>query len=387
MQKNILSEVGYYLNVHGELFKSSFINGACNLETLNDFYYFIHKFTEYKIKQKLFIHLGMHKTGSSSIQESLKNLNIKNYKYINLGISNHSGPLHRLFSHKDVQPNSFLEEDRKSTLALLLSEITNNNQENMLISAEDFVRLSKKELSELKEFFEIFFSEIIIVGYVRPPISFLESAFQQKLKMEKKFIEFDLSSMLPIYKWRFQKMDEVFGKENVLLWKFDVNVFINKSLIEDFCQKLGIPFSGIQPMQINESLSLEAVSILYTYRKAHPQHSLLPDSVLKKISTIGGKKLKFSHDLVRPLLDNMAHDICWMEKRINSSLSQDVNKLQEIILNEKQFEDIAIQSIPELTQLVLKKHLVSDFVMKNTVEHVILLVESLIKTVKNSDSV
>ena len=47
---------------------------------------------------KLFLHIGMHKTGSSSIQFSLNGFENESIRYAKLGFENHSVPIYTAFS-------------------------------------------------------------------------------------------------------------------------------------------------------------------------------------------------------------------------------------------------------------------------------------------------
>ena len=49
-------------------------------------------------KKEIIIHIGMHKTGSSSIQQTLhKYMNDKRFTYVDLGHANHSRQISSLF--------------------------------------------------------------------------------------------------------------------------------------------------------------------------------------------------------------------------------------------------------------------------------------------------
>jgi hypothetical protein len=65
----------------------------------------------------------------------------------------------------------------------------------------------------------------------------------------------------------FEKFDDVLGRENVRLWKFDPPSFPNGCVVQDFCTRLGIALPRERVIRVNASISREAVQLLYTYRK------------------------------------------------------------------------------------------------------------------------
>ena len=54
---------------------------------------------------------------------------------------------------------------------------------------------------------------ITVIAYVRPPVSFMASAFQQAVRVEGRTDR--RSRFWPGYRERFEKLDTVFGRENV----------------------------------------------------------------------------------------------------------------------------------------------------------------------------
>ncbi len=93
----------------------------------------------------------------------------------------------------------------------------------MIISGEGIRRLTELELINLREFFLKYFDRVRIVAYVRKPKSYLESSFQQSVQGGMNY--FNLNKIYPNYRDLFEKFDNVFGKENVTIWKFDPNRF------------------------------------------------------------------------------------------------------------------------------------------------------------------
>jgi len=159
----------------------------------------------------VYVHIGMHKTGSSSIQKTLHNsLEDPNYVYVDLGGENHSGKIQSLFStdpftnhnHRkcgwDLSKINKFNKDTRSNLIKQLS----NSTSNMIISGEGITAIDKPGLLSFKYFLRNYFRNIVIVAYIRPPISYMESAFQEKIKGSLK--KLDLEKIYPNYRKRFE---------------------------------------------------------------------------------------------------------------------------------------------------------------------------------------
>ena len=121
--------------------------------------------------------------------------------------------------------------------------------------------------------------------------------------------------------------DDVFGRANVHLWKFDPKSFVGKCVVQDFCSRLGIAFPKDRIVRVNESLSREAVALLFAYRKygralgSTAMNGPENQRLVAQLRKIGGSKFRLSAEAVRPILDRNREDIEWMEKRLGPEVS------------------------------------------------------------------
>jgi hypothetical protein len=137
---------------------------------------------------------------------------------------------------------------------------------------------------------------------------------------------FDIASDYPDYRRRFDKFDKVFGQDNVHLWKFEPRAFPSGCVVQDFCSRLGIDFPADRVIRVNESVSREAVALLYTFRKLRggaqaPSRARVRRQI-SALKDVGATKFRFSPDLLRPVLDQHRADIEWMEARLGASLDE-----------------------------------------------------------------
>lgn len=287
------------------------------------------------------LHVGMHKTGSTSIQKTLEKVAApSNWRLLRAGGRTNMGPaICAMFRRGPIKHRSFvkhgfskeqIEKEGKAEKARLARTLRNCQQESVILSAEALsASLETKDLIALKEFLEPLCDEIRVIGYVRSPLSFKNSMFQQLIKNGTD--QFSLAEIKVDYQRRFGKFDEVFGKENVILRKFDPASFPHRCIVADFCQQIGIEAPPQEAVQrTNESLSREACGILFAYRKFGPGFGVGKDVMKENFRILGafkgipGPRFKGSRRVMNSNLTTEAEDILWMEKRLGISLEETV---------------------------------------------------------------
>jgi len=245
-----------------------------------------------KIK-RLVLHIGMIKTGSTSIQysmgESRSALLKQNIYY----------PTVRPFNHVATFPPLFIDDPTKSfgfRRALLpsedkdakvrsyretwLREFESCEQDNFIISAEDlglpFFR--KKAVALVKEFVEPYFEEVSVIVYVRHYDSFIASHVQEVVKNgDRRDIREIVDRFMDCppqlsYRRSIRKWIDVFGSENIIVKPFDSKVFYKGSLLADFFHALGLPADDISIPEVitNVSIGKNAVIFINKYNQIYP---------------------------------------------------------------------------------------------------------------------
>lgn len=296
------------------------------------------------------LHIGMHKTGTSSIQQTLsKQQPCSDFEFINFGSGgNSSSFFYTLFSENaelhHINKRDGLTRDQifdinKNNSEKLKSVLENTRSRLIIISGEGVSLLEENEIYKLKEFLDQYCKSIRVIGYVRSPISYVQSSFQQNIK--NGFVDIEINRMAPGYRRRFEKFDNVFGKQNVFLFKYDISTLWNNDVVLDFCQHFDIEISPKTIVRVNDSLSLEATSLLYVYYK-YNEGSSVNRQLIKIVSNIGKKKVRFSSNVSQSILKNNLNDIRWMEIRLGCSLSE---ALEDSIGNISSTDDLLALSV------------------------------------------
>ena len=314
----------------------------------------IQKIRRRSIVPRCIVHFGMHKTGSTSIQHTLADyLESPKFYYMNLGSRtrksrNHSNELAIAFRSNPLTTKAARTESlneaqivkrRERVYKIISRQIEKeNNVENFIFSAEDLCHFNKKELQKFKTFLSTKINDFLVVGYVRTPKSFMESVFQQRLKSG--VIKLDFEDLYPDYKRKFEKFGTVFGWDNIQFWLFDPKTFPDGCVVQDFCKRLNISMRKENIVRINESLSKEAISLLYTYRLYGPGYGFSEialrgegNRVIKEtrrlavcLSNFKGNKFRFSSSFVQPILSRHHEDIAWIEEKLGLPLEEDLEK-------------------------------------------------------------
>ncbi len=230
--------------------------------------------------QKILIHAGMPRTGTKSVQQSLMALDGEDYLYAPLsgiaGFPSHSRILRNLFTPPgDPQHAELVRNVGAAAFSASVKEAEIKLQEafrlaggrSLILSAEDLMKMSGKALRLMRNHFAHHTGQIRILGYVRAPLSFIESALQQRIRQGSADID-ALASLWPRYQSSFQRLDTAFGAENVTLLKYDPDRFPNQDVVTDFCKHLGVPLSDIMVTRCNEGLTQTAAQLLYQYGQA-----------------------------------------------------------------------------------------------------------------------
>jgi hypothetical protein len=308
----------------------------------------------------------MHKTGSTSIQATLAAASAEpSGKHFPVTLSDKRGnlsvPLYSLFMSEGARHHSHrrrgndeekVEEYNRENSEALKAKFRECGNRIAVISGEGLSRLDEEGIGKLKAFLDPWFAQIEIVAYVRSPKSYMESAFQQLLKGGSNIAS--LESVYPDYQRKFGQFIDVFGRKQVSFWPFAPKTFPNGDVVQDFCKRIGMTIDQKHHKRINESLSLEAVRLLFTYRKLGGNYGEGDEAVaanralIEFLSSIPGGKLRFAPELVKPVLDANRADIAWMEKMLGSSLADSMEPGKDDIHDEDDLMRCAPASIYKL---------------------------------------
>ncbi|MEH6655181.1 hypothetical protein [Loktanella salsilacus] len=278
--------------------------------------------------RRLILHAGMQKTGSTSIQHFLDAATLRDARYFKGPKPNHSLLFMLLFgdnpeSHRTHRLHGQGREEtlhlRDAQMAEIAAELDASDINTYVFSGERISKSTRDELGRSLAFFSRWFSQIDVYAYIRSPVNFAASMFQQHLKYGT------LPTILNIlagYRHRVENMDAVFGRDNVHLKAFDAEGARIPDIVPDFLTWAGFDAMGNAQGPRNLSLSAEATALLYAIRFRlnrslnSPAEVQLWNALVRRAQDIGDQKYSFGPDIFGKRRAEVLEDHAWTEERL-----------------------------------------------------------------------
>jgi hypothetical protein len=307
----------------------------------------------------LIIHGGMHKTGSSAIQEFLyEELDHPSVEYFSAGRANSSlvvleafhrrlGSLPR-YKSAGYSPEELLARGDRAR-ERFRKRLSATHKSTVVISAESFSLLNEEECTALKEEAGKLFTDVKLVLYIRPLRSRVESAFQEKLK--KRFVNLD-HKIVTNFNKRISTYDTVFGRSNVILRFYEPELFPEGSVVNDFLQLLDLDINVSHSSRANAGLSLPAVSLLYLYRRRYPVSIPEDKALIARLTDLKGDRFSMHPGLLDQILTEKDGDYRWLEQRAGSSLQDQASGDENGIRVEEELLRVPPDSLAWLRQQI-----------------------------------
>lgn len=220
------------------------------------------------------LHVGMHKTGSTSIQKALAHLTGRDVAYANMGRSNHSMAVYSAFSTDRANFPAF--KDHGLTKSLIDQQSINFRNrievelarpvDRLIFSGEAICRLTCAEFREFAETIRRYDRRIHVIGYARSPVEYANSSFQQNLRRGLNKVKINRTR----YRFRFEKFLDRSLVETCSIVRFDRAAFPKNSVVADFCQRLSLYQNVDWDLYMNESISEAAARVAYIFNSSMP---------------------------------------------------------------------------------------------------------------------
>ena len=166
----------------------------------------------------------------------------------------------------------------------------------------------------MKHYLEQFFDEIVIYAYVREPIGYIVSSFQQQLQVRHVF--FDPKLHYPNYRNKFLKFERVFGGVNYRL--FERSSLKNGSVVSDFLEWINLDSREDSDLRANITLSMLATKFLYHFQREAEGQQFDPKKNAKLLAvmrTLPGERLRLKRGDVERIRQLRQDDVAWMNNR------------------------------------------------------------------------
>lgn len=225
---------------------------------------------------KCILHIGVHKTGTTAIQSALSRYDDGTTFYAQLGNPNHSVAIYTAFSaefadfhvwKKQGIPESEIRTKREEALENLRQQLDMPSRERIIISGEDIGLLSNQEVGELTKFIRARCEDIVVLAYVRHPLAFAASAFQQRVQGGLASVPDLISAQ---YRYRLEKFMDILGKDKLIVKTYSPDSLVDGDVVKDFCATLNLDFDLTLTVRPNRSIGSKALKSLYLLNRTNP---------------------------------------------------------------------------------------------------------------------
>lgn len=304
------------------------------------------------------LHLGVHKTGSTSIQQFLAEnrsfLAKMRCLYPKSLPTNHSAFITSLFSERPELYDIHLRAGK--TRELITSEYTAIAEDlkkecldsfcsKMILSGEDGCELSQLGVKKLIDFTRELMADegkLDIILFVRHPLQFIASAIQENVKSNHLTIEESLrihsSKIANKYHMLFSRLSEAQPSASISFLMFEKVADHKDGLIGFFCDQVGIEYQSLQTdYHSNKTLCHESI-IVIDYARRHKIN--ISNADMDALCLVKGQGFwPFSESEQSALLELCKADCIFLRNRFNIDyLSKPISK-QSICRNPSIFID------------------------------------------------
>jgi hypothetical protein len=295
--------------------------------------------------ETIYLHVGPHKTGSTTIQEFLgKNATVLHsfgylYPYFEVKSQvyfNHSRPLKKIFFTDDSKndfylPGSSILKDGHENWQLVFDtqfrqQLSHFKGKNLIISGEVICRFSVCQLSALKKYLVDATNQkvkIKIILLTRHPVDLFQSDTIEIIKdgwTLDDAIENNIKKYRCFYQAFIGKLLQVFDRSSLLVYSFEESICHPHGPAGYFMLVLGAPESLIRNFskeQYNPSLPYESIVLLSAINKQIPPKDgvpyILSTGIRDVFINLTGQKFHFSPSIQREiwnLTNEDVHAVC-----------------------------------------------------------------------------
>ncbi|MEX1307689.1 MAG: hypothetical protein AB1Z19_04100 [Eubacteriales bacterium] len=295
---------------------------------------------------KLYLHIGTMKTGTTSLQNLLQREHemLQSYGlYYPAKFHPHNTFFHPIFSTsekdrvhnwKPIFPNdsfSHVEAFLLHKWKKYLSTVPRNS--TVIISSEGTSFWSHRAVLRFKHFASQYFDEVNIVAYVREPESLINSRVQQAMRLRPKdTVGQIIRNLIENQLYRFPRAwMRNFDPSRIHFRVFNKNCFKNGNLIDDFFSMIGFDaitsssFSKIK--KHNASLGAQGAYLAYQYNLKFPEF------INKKVNRKRKMSGTFNPDLYASKKDEKFSIDLQFDQRLATRLNRAIDNINPLIAN------------------------------------------------------
>ncbi|MFY1714018.1 hypothetical protein J3366_21330 [Tritonibacter mobilis] len=220
--------------------------------------------------KEVILHIGFHKTGSTSIQSALKGYDKSGVKYASFHEENHSIPIYTIFSEnrynyhiwqREGLSKSDIDFKKNEYLEILHNELGNGTASKLIISGEDMSVLQPSEVDYLASTIKSYGVNVKVICYVRHPLSWVASNTQERVKAGMKIVNTG-----SIFRAAIENYINSFGDDSVFVFDFERETNKHNSVVRHFSKILSLNIK--EPKRANEGMTAVEFALLSELNEA-----------------------------------------------------------------------------------------------------------------------
>lgn len=290
------------------------------------------------------LHIGTPKTGSTAIQDALfHHLRDPRFQYVSGSHPNGSFAISALLATAENQSIPAGGNAVVAALAAEYQQFTRRFERGLLrarhrravpvISAEYLWAASTHQLVILRDRLLAGGFTPRVLGYLRPWRAWIDSWFTQRARygLVRWSEQNPFGDQLLDVRARVLTIWEVFGRERVALARYDRRTFPGGCVVQDFCRRIGHPFPAGLKLSANESFSLPALQLAYSFhlageRAGQPSPARRPhlERLLRRLGQVPGPALRLHPDVHDRWMPMSLRQNEWLERELGFSLEDPV---------------------------------------------------------------
>jgi hypothetical protein len=288
--------------------------------------------------KRIFLHTGIHKTGSTSIQYSLghsgKYLAEEGYLFPEFSykkeLFNHSVPLHlachehfevfkrnRAVKTDNIQPDGL----QRNYFVELINQVESFKGESLIFSGENLSTWEEQEIQGLKHLIRDYigeFIEIVVIVYVRHPVEWAQSFIAQQVIDGRYTLEKSIQSMYDVisakYRTSIEKFMKVFPEAQFNIVRLEDAIDHPYGVVGHFLSLMGIgdnKLKNIKICRVNESKSAAAIHLISEINRKVP-YEIRKEFNLQPLNNIPGGKFRLTKQERVKMWDSSREDQKWL---------------------------------------------------------------------------
>ncbi|KNG92224.1 hypothetical protein ATO11_18350 [Pseudaestuariivita atlantica] len=296
----------------------------------------------------------MHKTGTSSIQDSFAAVPPEGFSYFKARGNNLNQWSRVMFEEPEtlMQLPWYSQASDAERQAFRKARAEESDREfdrvaaagvPVIFSAERFGYMSEPSVARFRGWLAERFEEVEIHAYVRDPLGFVRSSIQQRIKTGAK--DLSVTPDLPHYQSRFAKFEDAFGADHVQYRIFRRGDLKDGNVVADFADWLGTGYPVEAILTSNESVSVEALACMIAMTCHLPDDIAASVTPVERIRTFalltefGSGTFAFSEAAATKIVASIKADCDWMDARLGTPLDRTARQSGDVTID--RLEDLA----------------------------------------------